>query len=152
MKRCYAAGFSLLEVIVALGILGGGLVAVLAMFAPLARVNGANTEWLQAAEAAAAVNHQLRLMTWAEAGVAMADTFYVNRTGSTVALATDPAWIGREEQRYFAVTVPVNPTLVGSGDPANLPWLAFNLRVRWPVAAGDLAAQHELVVPGSLHR
>lgn len=143
-------GFTLIEVIVALGILGGGLVAVLAMFAPLAEVNRVHDDMLAAVEAAAAVNGHLRQMPFEQAGAALDATFLVSRSTERVGLATDPTWRGNEDRMFFSVTVKANAALSGPGAPAPA-WLGFNLQVRWPVAAGA-TGQRELLVAGSVHR
>lgn len=147
-----ARGFTLIEVIVALGILGGGLVVVMAMFAPLAEVSRGNEDTLAATEAAVAVNAQLRQKPWAQAASAMTETFLVSRTGERVGRAPDPVWQGHEAEEFFAVTVLPDAGFAGPIDPATLPWLAFRLQVRWPVAASGATGQRELVVPGSVHR
>ncbi len=144
--------FTLIEVIVALGILGGGLVAVMAMFAPLAEVSRGNEDTLAAAEAAVAVKTHLQKKPWAQAVVGMAETFLVSRSGERLGRATDPVWPGHEAEEYFAVTVLPNEGLTGPIDQATLPWLAFRLRVRWPAAARGATGQRELIVPGSIHR
>ncbi len=144
--------FTLIEVIMALGILGGGLVAVMAMFAPLAEVRRGNEDTLAAAEAAVAVKTDLRQKPWVQAVGVMTETFLVSRTGERVGRATDPVWTGHVAEEFFAVTVLPNEELTGPIDQATLPWLALRLRVRWPVTASGATGQRELFVPGSIHR
>jgi prepilin-type N-terminal cleavage/methylation domain-containing protein len=144
------AAFTLIEVMVAVGILGGGLVAVMAMFAPLARLDAAGREQVAAVEAAGAVNARLRQMAFAEAVAAMGATFLVSRDTGRIGVAADPVWHGREEQKFFSVEVRRAEALGGPGEPASLAWLAFSLRVRWPVNAAT--GQREIVVPGSVAR
>jgi type II secretory pathway pseudopilin PulG len=146
MKR-YGA-FTLIEVIVALGILGAGLVAVMAMFAPLARVDAAGVEQVAAVEAAVAVNARLRRMAFAEA--AMGGTFVVSRDATRIGFAEDPAWQGHEDGKFFSVEARRIEGLGGPGEAADLAWIAFSLRVRWPVTAAT--GQREIVVPGSVTR
>lgn len=150
MKIPAQTGFSLIEVIVALGILGGGLVAVMAMFAPLARVERETEEKFLAVSAATAVSGYLRLQPFDEVPGMMDQTFFVSRSGERIGRAGGPEWLGHEPERFFSVVAVSNQA--GPADAATLPWLAFSLRVRWPVAASGEAGQREVVVPGSVRR
>lgn len=142
--------FSLIEIIVALGLLGGGLVAVLAMFAPLARVERETEDRFAAATAATAVNGYLRRLPFDEVPGTMGQAFFVSRSGERVGRAGEPEWLGHEQEKFFSVVAFSNEAVLH--DAAMLPWLAFSLRVRWPVAASGEAGQREVVVPGSVHR
>jgi type II secretory pathway component PulJ len=144
--------FTLVEVIVALGLLGGGLVAVLAMFVPVARIAGASGERFAAVEAAAAVNGRLRRMPFAEAAAALGTIFLVSRDAAWLGNAADPIWNGRSERQFFAVEVRREPMSDGGEDVAIAPWLAFTLRVSWPAVAEAAGGQRVLVVAGSVHR
>lgn len=150
MKPPLQSGFSLIEVIVALGILGGGLVAVMAMFAPLARVERETEERFTAGAAAMAVNGHLRALPFDDVPGTMGQTFFVSRSGERFGRAGSPEWLGHEQERFFAVVVLANESV--PGDVTGLPWLAFSLRVRWPVDASEGAGQREIIVPGSVHR
>jgi prepilin-type N-terminal cleavage/methylation domain-containing protein len=150
MKTPAQAGFSLIEVIVALGILGGGLVAVMTMFAPLARVERETGERSAAVAAAMAVNGYLRRLPFDEAAGAVGQTFLVSRSGERVGRAGGAEWLGHEDEALFSVVAFSNEAVLR--DVATLPWLAFSLRVRWPVAASGETGQREVVVPGSVRR
>lgn len=140
-------GFTLIEVIVALGILGGGLVTVLAMFSPLARVDAASGELPSAIAAGAAVNARLRQWPLAEVEAALGTTLLVSRDGSTVGVAADPVWNSRGQPAFFAVELRRESQ---PEEPVPVPWLAFSLRVRWPVVGSS--GQRETVMGGSVRR
>lgn len=144
--------FSLVEVVLAVGIFAVGIVAVLGLFAPVAQSIRANGE---AEAAAGAVDALLsRLRTEPVATVAgylqMPDefqrdetrsgddpaadgrVFYVSLARDKVGQRDDPVWGGSDRDKYFELTLIRNEDLSPAANDEFSAWLAFNVRVRWP--------------------
>jgi prepilin-type N-terminal cleavage/methylation domain-containing protein len=151
--------FTLIEVIVALGLLAGGLVAVLGMFVPLAKFGAENEDGRRAARAAVAVNGELRRWPFPAVLAALPSgdaepgpLFLVSRSGDVLAPVGDPVWQGRETRPFFAVTLrrAGGPMITeNAGEPA---WMSFLLGVRWPVSDVGAGGHSELSFPGSVRR
>lgn len=172
----------MVEVVVALGIFGAGIVPVLAFFGSLAHSARANREAEAAAGIADALSIRLRalsfdtiaalLKTGAEiegmAGPSGDDAaadrglFYASLSGDRIGQGGDPVWDGHDRNRFFEITLIRNAELSPSERDVETAWIAFNVRVRWPAfqrrASGSAARTREadrmqmLLFSGSIRR
>lgn len=151
-----AGGFSLIEVVVALGILAVGGVLVLGLVTPVTRSVSATIETETAARAAESAVLQLQAMPWAEVDGRLksegdfaaqlqsergglydplrdAQLLFVSREGGRVVGAEGP-----DAEKYYELTLVRNERLVPAASAATSPVLVFTVRVRWPtlVATG----------------
>lgn len=165
-------GFSLLEVIVAIGIFGAGIVTLLALFGSVAKSIGANSDVTAAADlgdllqvhlqSRIAVQRSLEpvrsLLQASTAGAAEErGRLYASRDGAVIAEDGDPTWAGRDSEKYFSIAlVPVE----GAGADAAL-LLPYVAKVRWPavvrVIGGEFvpasaASQQEIFLAGAVVR
>ncbi len=120
--------FSLIEVVVAVGIFAISMVAILALFAPVARSVGSSAEAEVAARVADALRLKLQSIPFATvAGLLKVSTptghevatndaradydltrdtqlIFANRDGTKVGRYTDPIWAG-DREKYFEITL-----------------------------------------------
>lgn len=154
-------GFSLLEVVAAIGILAIGIVTVLGLFAPLTKSVTRNNETEAAAHVIDALIERLQslpfdqvagnLKTSAEilADDARPDynpndtrretkVFFASLAGDKMGQASDPVWTDpvtrrpSDREKFFEIALIRNATLSPAANDPAAPWLAFNVRVRWP--------------------
>jgi hypothetical protein len=177
-----AEAFSLVEVVVAVGIFAAGIVTVLALFVPVVQSVGASREAEAAAGAAGVLASRLRTLPVSTvAGYLKAPAqfqldadradydpaldgsmFYGSLAGDKVGRGDDLVWNGQDREKYFELTLIRNDELSPAGNDAAAPWIAFNVRVRWPAflprADGgatpqrDPAHQPALLFSGSVRR
>jgi len=189
VRRC--AGFSLVEVVVAVGIFAISIVAVIGLLAPTSKNVAAVRDTDDAARVISALQGKLQEIASTSSGFSNINSYlkdsapnpadgtaygnpttalYSSRDGSRMGLANDNVTFtengtyvaGREPQKYFEITLIRNGTLSPSNqDLANVGFLAFTIRLRWPayVTEGTQLTeftQHSqksvLLVPASVHR
>lgn len=159
MRRVHSNGFTLLEVVIAIGIFAIGMVAVLGLFTPVAKSVTDSAD----AEAATRVADALavKLQSLGFDGVApllkastgkthkltdddakinydiTKDTqlLFASRDGTKIGLYLDTkTWAAGDREKYFEIALIRNESVMTS-DPANdatAPVLAYVARVRWP--------------------
>jgi len=167
--------FSLIEVVVALGIFTGGIVAALGLFGSLARSAGADTE----AEAAAMVSDllasRLRALSFAEVAALLLanggsagdgspgrNVFFANLAGDKIGQSVDPVWTGDNREKFFEIALLRNEQLSPPARDGEAGWLAFTVRVRWPayrlrpdgsaLGLSEAAEMQVLLLSGSVRR
>lgn len=136
-KRHDNLGFSLVELVVALGICAIGLVALVGLLATAARQAGAAAESATAQRVFAAVQAEVArggvdavLAALANAGdpVDESEGVFANRAGTVIG---DAARIPAED-RFFAILLERNPDLSPPASDAVSGYLAFQVRIEWP--------------------
>jgi len=156
-----AGGFSLIEVVVALGILAVGGVLVLGLVTPVTRSVTATTEAETAARAVESALLELRARPWPEVAGRLkseedfvvqrqaerdglydplrdAQLLFASREGGRVVGAEGP-----DVEKYYELTLVRDERLVPAASVATSPVLVFTVRVRWPtlVATGTDCVQ-----------
>jgi type II secretory pathway pseudopilin PulG len=165
--------FSLVEVVVALGVFAAGIISVLGLFGSLANSARANREAEVAAGIADALSSRLRtlpfetvvasLRTAAQPdgdAAASRDLFYASLAGDRIGLDDDPVWNGSDRDKFFEITLIRSAELSPPERDADAAWIAFNARVRWPAfrppasgaAVRGTGRMQVLLLPGSVRR
>lgn len=136
------SGFSLVEVVVAVGILAAAIVAVLGLLAPtgtsIAEVRDADdaTRVISAVQAQLQTAGYRATLGWLEAG----DAVFATRDGSRLAPGEAAEWTslsGGDGAKFFEIHLLRNETLSRKEDDDTAGFLAFNVRVRWPAYLPD---------------
>lgn len=147
--RLTSNGFSLIEVICALGIFAGGILVVMAFF-PLMAKSGERSGLSSAATAVAdQVAAELRRRPWSEVisevqsaadllvgdlnPVEDARRFYSTLDGRTIAKASDSVWSEVTMKRQFEISLVRDEDLSPLANDPSAAWLVFEIRVRWPI-------------------
>lgn len=148
-------GFSLVEIVVAVGILALGLAAVLALFAPVSNAVRANQDSEVAARAAEAVVTYLKGLQWNQARTFIktdaqfntqltnegrgtydpsrdSQALFVNRAGTVIGTYNETIWRGEHGEQYFEVAVVRNERISPASQDGSASTIAFMVRVRWP--------------------
>jgi type II secretory pathway pseudopilin PulG len=146
------SAFSLVEVVVAVGIFAVGIVAVLGLFAPVVQSARASSESEAAAGVVDLLASRLRVQSIAAVAdclkspaqfeqdasrsdydpVADSRVFYASLAGDKIGLGDDPVWNGRDRDKFFEIVLIRNEALSPVDNDGAAAWLAFNVRVRWP--------------------
>lgn len=163
-ERVRSAAFSLLEVVVALGVFVFGITVVIGLFPATARMVSSSEE----AEAAANLGDALQVELTARMrqdgfeavasllrtadDVAAADArpglpahdprldgglLFANRQGTTIAAYDDPRWGGRDDGKFFEITLTRHDVLSPAADDAAASMLAYVARIRCPAFVPD---------------
>jgi prepilin-type N-terminal cleavage/methylation domain-containing protein len=160
-RRSRARGFSLLEVIVALGVFALGIVGVIGLLAPVSKSVSAAGETEAAARVAEAVLARLRALPFDQAALLLQDQAAMQKNdaagnynpndGSHPAVlfaktsgdvgvysATRKSWLDASgaavanNDKYFEIELIRDATLSPAANDAGAAMLAFSVRVRWP--------------------
>ncbi|HWA10920.1 MAG TPA: prepilin-type N-terminal cleavage/methylation domain-containing protein [Opitutaceae bacterium] len=171
-------GFSLIEVVAAIGIFAVGVVAMLGLFASAARSARDRGDAEAAVAAATALGGRLRAEPFEAVAGCLQDAadvqaqgtdsaydftrddrlFFANRPGDRMGRRADPEWNAGDAEKYFEFTLLRNEELSPRENDAMAPWLAFTLRVRWPAflpGSGKVAPRTQsrmLFLPASVRR
>jgi prepilin-type N-terminal cleavage/methylation domain-containing protein len=157
-------GFTLLEVVVAVGVFAFGIVVVIGMFAPLARSVGQaaeaetaagvaellKAELTQRVRSAGSFQPVLELLT-AEDGTrdgtqSHSHRLFANRGATKL-------WQGLDAEKFFEITVTRNAALSPSERDDQAIVFAYTARISWPAGAESAGAPPQVIlVNGSLRR
>jgi type II secretory pathway pseudopilin PulG len=137
--------FSLLEVVVALGIFAGGIVAVLGLFGSLVRSARADREAGAAAMVSDLLASRLRAMSFAEVAALLrkngggvgdgfpdGNVFFANQASDKIGRSADAVWTGDDREKFFEIALLRNEQLSPPASDDEAAWIAFTVRVRWP--------------------
>lgn len=157
-QRALPAGrraFSLVEIVVAVGILAAGLAAVIALFAPVSNAVRTNQDAEAAARAGEAVITYLKGLRWTQARTFIKtdaqfssqltaegrgtydpsrdnQALFVNRAGTVIGTYNEAIWRGEHGEQYFEVAVVRNERISPAAADGGASTIAFIVRVRWP--------------------
>jgi type II secretory pathway pseudopilin PulG len=162
LARCRLAGFSLLEVIVAVGIFATGVVTIVGVLGVIAKSIGANLEAGRAAHLGDALHLYLKAEVARAASLDPVDALlrdapgtpvlFASRDGMRIGPAGDATWRERASEQFFEIRL--LPPLAGPGGDDVL--LCYVAEVRWPVrrAPQDIgsAAQEFIHLAGAISR
>ncbi len=135
------AAFSLVEVVVALGICAITVTSVLAFIGPVASTIGAVRDAHAAARVMSAVQTELQELPFSTVSsyLANGDLLYSSRGGERMGTYLAPVWndlgaaqLDRDRGKFFEILLIPNNTL--SPVPGAL---VFTMRLRWPAYAAD---------------
>ena len=146
------AGFSLVEVVVSLGIFVIAVVAVIGLLAPINQSISDVRDEDDAGRVAQIIQSELQKVPFAsvQGFIANNTVLYANRAGTIVAVGTDPVkWdtdgingVTADEHaaKFFEVRLALNENLSLGGTNAatyNGGYLAFSILMRWPGYTGE---------------
>ena len=171
--------FSLVEVVVAVGIFAISIVAVIGLLAPTSKNVAAVRDTDDASRVVSALQANLQgaafsdIITYLQTDMPAdtdgepykgnkSKTIYSSRDGSRIGLSDQKDTSGQlifsdPTQKYFEVTL-IRSDLSKVADDGTAGFLAFTMRIRWPAftAEGVEFTQHSqksvLLVPGAVHR
>lgn len=173
--RVRGKAFSLLEVVVAIGVFALGIVVVIGLLAPIGRAVANNSDAEAASNVADLLKSELMrrvrgadsfapvtlLFKSADAWSRETDsniqndpqTLFADRAGTTIGSYDSPVWDAPEVARFYEITVVRNSSLSPAANDETAVMLAYTARLRWPVvASGASANQQTLLVNGSIRR
>jgi uncharacterized protein (TIGR02598 family) len=147
-NRC----FSLVEVVVAVGIFAGGAVALIGLFASVARSLRTGADVAAAVDVADAIGAWLRMQPMAAVAARLKSSeefqrdasgaddhpaadpkvIYASAAGDKIGPGDDPVWKGGDGDKYFEIVLIRNEDLSPAAGDRSSPWLAFALSIRWP--------------------
>ncbi len=166
-SKLLRSGFSLVEVVVAVGIFAIAIVAVIGMLAPLGKSVGNVRDGDDASRVAAVIQSGLQAQVaslrasfpanyWdvkfaeyidATNGMINGDKLYASRDGSKIGLGNSTAtWdtngtagiqADENSQKFFEIILQRNTTLSPKANDATVGFLAFTIELRWPGYSGD---------------
>lgn len=162
--------FSLIEVVVALGIFSVGIAVVLRLFAGIAdsiRLAGETEAGVHAAEALIGrlragpfwdvagdmmTPEELRRLDASGRKGSLTDhrLFFANPTADRIGKDGDALWLGHEGEKYFEIALVRDETRSPLGEDELASSLVFTARIRWPASAN--VGAHRMVLAGSVFR
>jgi hypothetical protein len=140
-KSSARPGFSLVEVVIAVGICALAVTSVLALLGPVTTTIAAARDAHAAARVIGAVQAGLQDLPFATVSsyLANGDLLYASRGGERVGIYSSSVWNdlgpsqqGRDREKFFEITLIQNSAL--SPAPGAL---VFTMRLRWPAFAAD---------------
>jgi len=138
MRNRSASAFSLVEVVVAIGVFVAGVVAAIALLSQTTRSAGTRLEEATAARVAASTSALIKSLAWEDAlaRTQSTDPWFVDRDGVILGLIEDVP----ESERFFAGQLVRDETLSPlDTDPAAAFWAGW-IELRWPAVDATGAA------------
>lgn len=152
--------FSLVEVVVAVGVFAIAIVSVIGILAGVGKSVGEVNDADKAARLIGVVQARLQDAGFANVKDAIDDgtSFFASEDGAIVGLADDSAWGGSDALKYFELNLIRNETLSDSDNDDSAGFIAFNIRVSWPAylpneqEVTDDTQKEVLIVPAAITR
>ncbi|MCC5021464.1 MAG: hypothetical protein J6386_01000 [Candidatus Synoicihabitans palmerolidicus] len=136
MKQSRGAGFSLVEVVVAVGVFVAGVVGVVGAIALLSITSKSargTREAMTATRVGESASALLRTLSWADAQALMAENdptpIYVTRAGDQIGLLD----VVPLAEAFFELSLERNGNLSPENNDATAGFLALRLTLSWPV-------------------
>jgi type II secretory pathway pseudopilin PulG len=164
--------FSLVEVVVAVGVFAIAVVAVIGMLVPINQSIANVQDGDDASRVAQVIQSELQKASFSsvQGFIKNGTVLYANKAGSIVAPDADPKWdadgvggvtLYEQSAKFFQIKLELNADLSPNGDDTALyagGFLAFTIVMRWPGYTGDgrLFAQADqqsiLIIPAAVTR
>lgn len=164
--------FSLVEVVVAVGVFAIAVVAVIGMLVPINQSIANVQDGDDAARVAQVIQLELQKAPFAsvQGFIRNGTVLYSNKSGRIVAPDADSRWdvdgvggvtLDEQAAKFFQITLELNSVLSPNGDDVALytgGYLAFTIIMRWPGYTGDgkqfgqADQQSILVIPAAITR
>lgn len=173
-RKPFAArgAFSLVEVVVAVGVFAIAVVSVIGMLVPINQSISDVKDGDDASRISQVIQSQLQRAPFAsvQGFIDLGTPLYANKTGTIVAIDTDPKWdtdgdasISADERaaKFFRINLELNAALSPNGNNAATytgGFLAFTIVLRWPGYTGEGKLfdqpdqQSVLVIPAAVTR
>jgi prepilin-type N-terminal cleavage/methylation domain-containing protein len=165
-------GFSLVEVVVAVGIFAIAVISVIGLMVPINQSVANVKDGDDASRVASIIQNELqRLGIGAVNGFIGGASLYADRTGSKIGLLASTVWdtdvpdlngntlpdgFEKDAQKFFEIKVKASPSLPFTA--ASDGYLAINIEIRWPGYTADgnefktKEEQSILIVPAAITR
>jgi len=153
------SGFSLIEVVVAVGIFALAIVGVMGLLGPTSKNIADVADSDAASRVITAIQTQLQTAGYTSVSGNLAKTFYASKSGDIVGASDSPVWsqtgIGNKD-KFFEFTL-VRSDLSPVGNDTTAGFLAFTIVLKWPAFAGngvamDNSQKSVMVVPAAITR
>lgn len=171
-------GFSLIEVVVAVGIFAIAIVSVIGLLGPINKTVSDVRDFDDASRVVAALQGALKeSYTFDQLGDALpgngdpSTALYADRTGQRIGPVDGAVWdtdsagnpitgaaAVKDAQKFFQVYLSRNTTLSPPANDDTAGFLAFTITLRWPAylpngqAVGDASQQSVMVIPAAITR
>lgn len=158
-------GFSLIEVVVAVGIFAIAIVSVIGLLGPINKSVAEVRDFDDASRVVSAIQSKLQTAGFTAVKTIMdgGTKVYASRDGNQVATAS--GWIGSNADKFFVVTLVRNEDLSKATNDDSAGYLAFTIKLRWPAFYTDgityteiqdgtnqAAQQSVMIVPAAITR
>lgn len=164
--------FSLVEVVVAVGVFAIAVVSVIGMLVPINQSIAGVQDGDDASRVSQVIQAELQKAPFSsvQGFIANGSVLYADKTGRIVAVDTDPKWdtngdsiVSADEHaaKFFRITLDLNTALSLNGDNPTVyagGFLAFTIVLRWPGYTGDGKIfgqpdqQSVLIIPAAVTR
>jgi uncharacterized protein (TIGR02598 family) len=132
--KAFRAAFSLVEVVVAVGIFALAIVGVIGLLAPTSKNIADVSDSDSASRVITAIQSQLQAAGFFNVRTALAGTtYYASKDGSKVD-AAGSLWTSNQE-KFFEFTMVRNETLSPASADDSAGFLAFTIVLKWPAFA-----------------
>ncbi len=141
-----ARAFSLLEVVIAIGVCAGAVVSAIILHRTVAHAVTETRDAQRAARVVEAVQAELDRLPWADVldYLTGQEVLYASADGATIAAPDSEAWHGfganqaaRDAAKFHAIQLQRDGELSPSGGSGEAGSLVYILRVSWPAFLGD---------------
>lgn len=165
-KHRPARGFSLVEVIVAVGIFALAIVGVIGLLVPTSKNITEVADSDSAARVISAIQSGLQkagfvaIKGYLDAPNPADATFYASKDGSKIGTTTSASWTS-DAEKFFKFTLVRNESLSKADADDSAGFLAFTIVLRWPAYSPinqnqsvevDASQQSVMVVPAAITR
>lgn len=158
-SRKVISGFSLIEVVVAVGIFAIAIVSVIGLLGPINKTVSEVKDFDDASRVVAAIQSQLQTSyEFDEVIDFFGQKIYASRDGSKVGSDEEGGadWQNNAE-KFFAVTIIRNTELSPEDNDGTAGYLAFTIKLQWPeyTPGGnkvDAGQQSVMIVPAAITR
>ena len=163
-KALIYCGFSLVEVVVAVGIFALAIVGVIGLLVPTSKNITDVADSDSASRVIGAIQSGLQKSGFTNIKNDLGKVFYATKDGSKVGAIDRPGYWTSNQEKYFKFTLVRNETLSPSSPPTAddaAGFLAFTIVLRWPAFAptadglGTAVAENQqsvMIVPAAITR
>ena len=151
------SGFSLIEVVVAVGIFAVGIVGVIGLFAPTTKNVAAVADSDASTQVVAAIQQYLKDQgfTGTQTIVNNGTTYYANKLGNIIDVRSSSTL--PDTAKFFEFTLIRNTDLSDPSNDATAGYLAFTINLKWPsyLPNGTAVADNQkssLIIPAAVTR
>lgn len=167
--------FSLVEVVVAIGIFAIAVISVIGLLAPINQSVTDVKDGDDASRVVSIVQTELQRAGITAVTGFFGQTLYASRSGHKIGLGTNTAlWEANvvdengangitdetDGQKFFSIQLTRDTTLSPAANDASAGFLAFTIQLRWPAYTGDgrqltgdaLDQQSVLIIPAAINR
>ncbi|CAM2776833.1 hypothetical protein [Rariglobus hedericola] len=141
------SAFSLVEVVVAVGIFALAIVGVIGLLAPTSKSIADVADSDAASRVITVIQSQLQQAGFTTVKASLGGTlFYASKDGSKVGLGSNPTLWTSNQEKFFEFTLVRNDTLSPAASDDAAGFLAFTVVLKWPAYVSSADGQGTAVV------